>query len=42
MVIDDLVGDLGQEEIEVNVVFFIEVFVDWLCLKKSTVHCMPR
>ena len=42
MIIDNLVGDLSEEKIEVNVVFFIELFVDWLCLKKSTIHCMPR
>lgn len=41
MVVDNLIGDFGEEEIEVDIVFFVEVFVDWLCLRKSTVHCIP-
>lgn len=41
MIVDDLICDFCEEEVEVNVVFFIEVFVDWLCLKKGTVDCVP-
>ena len=41
MVVDDLVGDLGEEEVEVDVVLLVEVLVNWLCLRKGTVDCVP-
>jgi hypothetical protein len=41
VVVYDLIGDLRQEEVEVNVVFPIEVLVDWLCLRIGTADGLP-
>ena len=41
VVVDDLVGGLGEEEIKLSVVFTAELLVDWLCINWATSHCVP-
>lgn len=33
VVIDDFVGGFSEEEVEMSIVFFVQVLVDWLGIK---------
>lgn len=41
MIVDNLIGIFSEEEIELSVVFIVQMFVNWLGISISTFQGIP-